>query len=247
LYQDFSDRVPARAARSGLPIRLGIAHIATAAAGLHNHDAKMSDARRALLLNAPSTDQRLRSPAGRCDRGELMSWVIDKVHSHVGFTVKHLMVTTVRGQFRDYSGSARLDSKDFARSTFEGEIEVASIDTGNADRDKHLRTNDFFDAENHPKITFKSTSISPKSEGEFVINGDITIRGVTKPIALDVEYLGTSKNLSGQTVAGLSVRGTVNRKDFGVNFNAVLEAGGLAVSEKVKLELDVELTQTQDA
>jgi polyisoprenoid-binding protein YceI len=171
-----------------------------------------------------------------------MAWVLDTAHTHVGFTVKHMMVTTVRGQFKSYSGKIALDPKDFAKSSFEGDIDVASVDTGNADRDKHLRTNDFFDAEKFPKITFKSTKIAAKGEGEFSVTGEINIRGVSKPITLDVEYLGTSKNPYGKTVAGISARGTVNRKDFGVSFNAVLEAGGVAVSEQVKLELDIELT-----
>jgi polyisoprenoid-binding protein YceI len=155
------------------------------------------------------------------------------------------MVTTVRGQFKEYAGTVDLDPQDFAHSKFEGEIDVASIDTGNADRDKHLRTNDFFDAEHHPKISFKSTRIEAKGEGEFIVTGEITIRGVTKPISLEVEYLGTSKNPWGKTVAGISARGTINRKDFGVNFNAVLETGGVAVAEKVKLEIDVEATLSE--
>ena len=169
-----------------------------------------------------------------------MAWQIDTVHTHIGFSVRHMMVTTVRGQFKSYRGNVQLDDKDFTRSSFQGEIDVASIDTGNDDRDNHLRTNDFFDAANYPKITFKSSRIEAKSEGEYVVHGDITIRGITKPIALEVEYLGTSKNPYGKTVAGFSARGTLNRKDFGVNFNAVLETGGVAVAETVKLELDVE-------
>jgi polyisoprenoid-binding protein YceI len=156
------------------------------------------------------------------------------------------MVATVRGQFKNYRGSVRLDPKDFTRSRFEGEIDVASIDTDNVDRDNHLRTNDFFDAQNHPKITFKSTRIEVKDAGEYLVHGDLTIRGVTKPVALDVEFLGTSKNPYGKTVAGFNARGTINRKDFGVNFNALLETGGVAVSEKVKLEVDVEVTQVED-
>jgi polyisoprenoid-binding protein YceI len=170
-----------------------------------------------------------------------MSWIIDNVHTHVGFSVKHMMVTTVRGQFREYRGTLALDTADFTRSSFEGEIDVASIDTGNGQRDDHLRTNDFFDAPNHPKITFKSTSIEPKGDGEYVVHGDLTIRGVTKPVTFDVEFHGTSKNPWGKTVAGLSARGTVNRKDFGVSYNALLEAGGVAVGEKVKIEIDAEL------
>lgn len=169
-----------------------------------------------------------------------MSWVIDTVHSHVGFSVKHMMVATARGQFKSYTGRVNLDLEDFSRSTFEGEIDVASIDTGNADRDNHLRTNDFFDVPNHPTITFKSTAIESKGDGEFVVHGDLTIRGVTQNVPLEVEYHGTSKNPYGQTVAGISVRGTINRKDFGVSFNSVLETGGVAVGEKVKLELDLE-------
>ena len=175
-----------------------------------------------------------------------MSWILDTVHSHVGFSVKHMMVATARGQFKTYSGKLNLDEKDFTRSTFEGEIDVASIDTGNADRDNHLRNNDFFDAPNHPKITFKSGTIEKKSDGEYTVHGDLTIRGVTKPVALDVEYVGTSTTLRGGTVTGFSVRGTINRKDFGVNFNAVLETGGVALAEKVKIELDLEATQVED-
>jgi polyisoprenoid-binding protein YceI len=178
-----------------------------------------------------------------------MSWSIDTVHTHVGFSVKHMMVATVRGQFKSYAGTLRLDPKDFSRSKFEGEIDVASIDTGNADRDAHLRSNDFFDAPNHPKITFKSTRIEPtdKGDGEYLVHGDLTIRGVTKPVALEVEFHGTSKNPYGKTVAGLSARGTINRKDFGVAFNAVLETGGVAVADKVKLEVDLEAAWAEDA
>ncbi len=170
-----------------------------------------------------------------------MGFKVDTIHTHVGFSVKHLMVTTVRGQFRSYRGSVKLDPKDFSKSSFEGEIDVASVDTGNEDRDNHLRTNDFFDVANHPKITFKSTKIVLKDGGEYTVTGDFTMRGVTKPISFDVEFLGVSKNPYGKTVAGLSAKATINRKDFGVNFNAVLEAGGLAISENVKVEIDVEL------
>ena len=169
----------------------------------------------------------------------MTTWKLDSAHTQVNFSAKHMMVTTVRGQFKAYRGTLKLDPSDFARSRFEGEIDVASIDTGNPDRDAHLRANDFFDVASHPKITFKSTRIEPKDDA-YVVHGDLTIRGVTRPVALDVEFLGTSKNPYGKTVAGLSVRGTVNRKDFGVSFNALLETGGVAVGEKVKLEVDVE-------
>ncbi len=176
-----------------------------------------------------------------------MTWTLDTVHTHVGFSVKHLMISTVRGQFKSYRGVVDLDAQDFTRSTFSGEVDVASIDTGNADRDTHLRSNDFFDAPNHPLITFRSGRIERKGDEAFAVHGDLTIRGVTREVALEVEFLGTSKSPYGQTVAGFSARGVINRKDFGVNFNAVLETGGVALSEKVKIEIDVEAVQQPTA
>jgi polyisoprenoid-binding protein YceI len=174
-----------------------------------------------------------------------MFWTLDNLHTHVGFAVKHMMVTTVRGQFKQYSGTLDLDPDDFTKSKFEGEIDVASIDTGNSQRDDHLRTNDFFDAPNHPKITFKSTRIEKKGGDEYVVHGDLTMRGVTKPITLDVEFHGVAKNMHGKTVAGLGATGTINRKDFGVNFNALLEGGGVALGEKVKIEIDAEVLASE--
>lgn len=176
-----------------------------------------------------------------------MAWSIDVVHTHIGFSAKHMMVSTVRGQFREYRGTVTIDPTDFTRSSFEGEIDVASIDTGVAQRDDHLRNSDFFDAPNHPKILFKSTRVEAKGDNEYVVHGDITIRGVQKPIALAVEFHGTSKNPWGKTVSGLSARTTINRKDFGVSYNALLEAGGVAVSEKVKIELEAEFVAEEAA
>lgn len=175
-----------------------------------------------------------------------MTWSIDIVHTHVGFSVKHMMVSTVRGQFREFRGTVNLDPTDFLRSTFEGEVDVASIDTGVAQRDHHLRTGDFFDVANHPKILFKSTGIEAKGD-HYLVHGDLTIRGVQKPVALEVEFHGTSKNPQGKTVSGLTARATINRRDFGVSYNALLETGGVAVSEKVKLELEAEFAAEQAA
>ena len=173
----------------------------------------------------------------------MTTWNIDAVHTHIGFSVRHMMVSTVRGQFKGYSGKVTLDPNDFSKSTIEGEVEVKSIDTGNEQRDRHLRTNDFFDVEHHPKITFKSTKIEAKGDGAFVVHGDLQIRGVTKNVALQTEFHGTSKNpQSGKVVTGLHAATTVNRKDFGVVYNAVLETGGVAISEKVKIEIDAEFT-----
>ena len=171
-----------------------------------------------------------------------MTWQIDAVHTHIGFSVKHMMVSTVRGSFKSYSGTLSLDPADFTRSTIEGEVEVASIDTGVAQRDDHLRTNDFFDAPNHPKILFKSTKIEAKGEGAYVVTGDFTLRGVTRSVAFDVEFNGTSKNPWGKTVSGLSATTTINRSDFGVSYNAALEVGGVLIGEKVKVEIEAEFT-----
>ena len=171
-----------------------------------------------------------------------MPWQIDTVHTHVGFSVKHMMVSTVRGQFKQFTATLGLDTADFARSTFTAEIDVASIDTANEQRDGHLRTNDFFDVANHPKITFVSTGIVAKGDGAYTLHGDLTLRGVTQPVALDVEFHGTNKNPWGKTVAGFSATGAVNRADFGLTYNAALELGGVLIGEKVKLEIEVEAT-----
>jgi len=168
-----------------------------------------------------------------------MRWTVDPVHSHVGFSVRHMMVTTVRGTFSTYSGTFELDPADFTKSTISGQIEVASIDTKNADRDNHLRTDEFFDAANHPTISFTSTRIEAKGDA-YVVHGDLTLRGVTKPVALDVEFAGATKNPYGQTIIGVSATGAINRRDFGVKYNALLETGGVAVSEKVKIEIEVQ-------
>jgi polyisoprenoid-binding protein YceI len=168
-----------------------------------------------------------------------MVWVIDPVHSHVGFAVRHMMVTTVRGSFTSWRGKLILDKNDLTRSSVEAEIDVNSVSTQNPDRDNHLRTGDFFDAEHHPKISFKSTRIEKKGDG-YVVHGDLTLRGVTRAIALDVEYGGISKNTFNKMVAGFSATTTIRRQDFGVNFHQVLETGGVAVGDKVRIELDVQ-------
>ncbi|MBL9038077.1 MAG: polyisoprenoid-binding protein [Archangium sp.] len=176
-----------------------------------------------------------------------MAWNIDPVHTHVGFSVKHLMVSTVRGQFKKYAGTLNLDPKDFTKSSFAAQIDVASIDTENKDRDAHLRTNDFFDAANHPLITFTSTRIEAKGGSEYTMWGDLTIRGVTKEVPLAVEFNGTAKSPFGTTVFGLSARGSVIRKDFGVSFNAALETGGVVVGDKVNLEIELEATEVAES
>jgi polyisoprenoid-binding protein YceI len=171
-----------------------------------------------------------------------MPYTIDPVHSHVGFSVRHLMIATVRGRFTRYEGTANLDASDFTKSTFTGEIDATSIDTGNEQRDGHLKSPDFFDVAQFPKITFKSTSVA-KLGDHFTVTGDLTMRGVTKSITLEVEYAGVVTNpRTGAKPAGFSARGELNRKDFGISFNVPMD-GGFMVSETVKLALDFEAAQ----
>ena len=171
-----------------------------------------------------------------------MTWSIDRAHTRLGFAVRHMMISTVRGEFQEYSGTVELNPDDFTQSRFEGEVEVASITTRNEQRDNHLRTNDFFDVPNHPKLSFKSTAIERKGD-DYVVKGDLTIRGTTKEVAFDVEFAGAVVGFGGKRSAGFSATATINRRDFGVNFGAVLEAGGLVVADKVKLELEVEVVE----
>lgn len=175
-----------------------------------------------------------------------MGWNLDSTHSRVGFAVRHMMVSTVRGEFKKFGGTLQLDEQDFTRSKIIGEVEVASIDTGVKDRDDHLRSADFFDVANHPVIRFESRRIEHKGGSEYRIIGDLTIRGVTREVVLDAEYGGIQKNPWGQTVTGLSATGKIDRRDFGLTWNAVLETGGVVVADTVKLELEFEAVQVAE-
>jgi polyisoprenoid-binding protein YceI len=168
------------------------------------------------------------------------TWTLDPAHSSVGFTVRHMMVSKVRGKFTDYTADI-VTGADPLQSSVNATIQMASIDTGDEGRDGHLRTNDFFDIEAHPTMTFTSTGITG-SGSDFKIAGDLTIKGVTKPVVFDLEYGGTGKDPWGNTRSGFTVTGSIDRKDFGMGFNAVLETGGIMVGEKVSIELDIEAT-----
>lgn len=170
----------------------------------------------------------------------MATWVVDGSHSEVGFSVRHMMIATVKGRFSKVEGTLQFDPENLAGATFEGKIEVASIDTRDAQRDGHLRTGDFFDAENHPYITFTNAKVTKVDGNEFTLVGDLSIRGVTKTVTLAGEFNGTNVDPWGNTKAGFSATGKINRKEFGVNWNAVLEAGGVMVSDEVKLSLDLE-------
>ena len=172
--------------------------------------------------------------------GELTGdYTIDPAHSRIGFVARHAMVTKVRGSFNDFEGKAYLDASDPAKSRVEVVIQAASIDTRNADRDNHLRSNDFFDMEKYPTIAFSSNSVEPLSDENYRVTGDLTIKGVTKPVAIDFEYAGSATDPFGNLRVGLEGSVVINRKDWGVAWNAPLETGGLLVGEKVTLEFEV--------
>lgn len=168
------------------------------------------------------------------------TWVVDKSHSEVTFDVRHMM-SKVRGRFDDFSGTIVADPAKPAASSVEFTIKSASINTNTPDRDKHLRTADFFDAEKYPEITFKSTSIAPtKTKDRYSVTGDLTIHGVTKRVTLPVQFLGAQKDPWGNTKAGFSLETTINRKDYGVNWNKALDNGGVLVGEDVHIEINLE-------
>ena len=167
------------------------------------------------------------------------TFTIDPTHSRIGFVARHAMVTKVRGAFTEFSGSATLDATNPEASSAELTIAVASIDTANAQRDEHLRTNDFFDAPTYPEITFRSTGVEVLGADAFALTGDLTIKGTTKPVTVEFEHTGVATDPYGNLRAGFEGKAVINRKDWGVNWNAALETGGVLVSEKITLEFDV--------
>ncbi len=170
-------------------------------------------------------------------------WVLDPSHSEITFKVKHMMFTNVSGKFDTFQATAESDSDNFENARFDFQAETTSINTGNADRDNHLRGGDFFDAEQFPQLTFKSTAFKQKSGDDYTLTGDLSLHGVTKSISLDVEFGGLAQDPWGNTKAGLSATGKLNRKDFGLNWNAALEAGGVLVGEEVKLHIELQFVK----
>lgn len=166
------------------------------------------------------------------------TYVIDPAHSEVGFVARHAMVTKVRGRFHEVSGSITV-AEDFASSSATATMQAASVDTGNADRNAHLHSADFFDVANHPEIAFVSTAIKDVDGDEFVLVGDLTIMGITHPVELAVEYEGTAQDPFGNVRAGFSATTVVERERWGLTWNAALEAGGVLVSKKITLNLDI--------
>lgn len=167
------------------------------------------------------------------------TWKIDPAHSEVAFSVRHLMIAKVRGVFEDFDVTI-VTPEDPKQATIEAVIDVASVNTGQPDRDNHLRTSDFFLVEEHPKMVFTSTSIQADGDN-FTVEGDLTMRGVTKPVTLKGEFGGVIVDPYGQTRAGATATTTLNRHDFGVSWNAALEAGGMTLGDNVKVEIDLQV------
>ena len=176
-----------------------------------------------------------------------MAWQIDSAHSHIQFSVRHMMLAKVRGEFDKFSGTITLDEANPAASTVDVQIEAASINTREAQRDGHLKSPDFFDAATYPYLTFKSKRVDVKGASNAIIIGDLTIRDVTKEVALKVEYMGQSKTPFGTTNAGFEATTKINRKDFGLTWNAVLETGGVAVGDEISVSIDLELVKQPEA
>lgn len=170
-------------------------------------------------------------------------WAIDPTHTEVGFKVKHMMFTNVSGKFGTFDGSMETQDEDFTTANIEFSADVNSITTGNDDRDAHLRSGDFFDTEQFPKLQFKATGFEKKNEEDYTLTGDLTIRDITKPVKLDVEYGGLMKDPWGNLKAGFSINGKFNRKDYGLTWNAALEAGGVLVSDEVRVNIELQLVK----
>jgi polyisoprenoid-binding protein YceI len=173
----------------------------------------------------------------------MATYKIDAMHSEIKFRVKHLMISNVTGEFKTFDATIKAQNEDFSDAKISFEADVNSISTGQEQRDGHLKSDDFFNTEQFPKMTFKSTSVTPAGEGELLVKGDLTIRDVTKEIELKAEVGGTMVDFYGQTKVGFDIVGTIKRKDFNLKWNGVTEAGGVVVSDDVKLVLAVQFAK----
>ena len=167
------------------------------------------------------------------------TYTVDPSHSRIGFVARHAMVTKVRGSFNEFEATAQVDAEDISRSTAQVTINVDSIDTRNEQRDGHLRSNDFLDIANHPQITFATTSVTPVSDEVVRVTGDLTIKGVTRPVTVDFTFEGAATDPFGNQRVGFEGSVVINRKDWGITWNAALEAGGVLVSDKITLEFEI--------
>ncbi len=171
-------------------------------------------------------------------------WSIDAAHSEIGFKIKHLMVTNVRGQFKEYDASIYTTGEDFLSAEIDFWLNPSSISTGDVRRDEHLKGPDFFEADKFKEITFTANTLERVSGDEYAMHGDLTIKGITKRIKLDVEFNGVNRDPYGNHKAGFTITGKINRKDWGLNWNAALEAGGVLVGEEVVINCEVQLVRS---
>ncbi len=167
-------------------------------------------------------------------------WTVDNMHSEIGFKVKHMMITNVSGNFTDFSADATTQGDDFSTAQFNFSAAINSINTGVADRDAHLKADDFFNAEVYPSMTFKSSEVVKKSDDEFKLIGDLTIRDTTKKVELDVDFGGIVVDPYGQTKAGLTISGKIKRSEFGLKWSAVTEAGSIVLSDDIRLNSEIQ-------
>lgn len=174
-------------------------------------------------------------------------WKIDPAHSEVNFKVKHLVVSTVRGQFDDFEATIETEKEDFSDAKIEFEAVTDSINTRNSDRDAHLKSPDFFDSENYGKISFVSSTVEKVSDYELKVKGNLSIRGITREVTLDVIYNGIVEGMGGSEVAGFEISTKLNRFDYGLKWNALTEAGGVVVSNEVKIEILAEFNKVNEA
>jgi len=170
-------------------------------------------------------------------------WVIDPMHSEVQFKVKHLVISTVSGFFKSFTGELITDGDDFENAEIDFTLDIDSIDTNQSQRDEHLKSPEFFDAATYPKISFKSTSFAKTDDDEFALKGDLTIKDVTKPVSLAVEFGGSAADFYGNTKAGFEISGKINRKEFGLTWDGVTEAGSIVVGEDIKLLINVQFAK----
>lgn len=170
-------------------------------------------------------------------------WVLDPTHSELSFKIKHLMISNISGSFQQFQVAVETQDDDFSTAQIQVTAEIASIHTNNEQRDHHLRNSDFFEAETYPQLRFQSTKIEKLSDDTFTVYGDLMMKGVSKPVKLSVEYSGVTKDPWGGVRAGYTISGKLNRSDWGINFNGVLETGGVALGEEVKLTSEIQLVK----
>jgi polyisoprenoid-binding protein YceI len=171
------------------------------------------------------------------------NWNLDPTHSEIGFKVKHLMITNVSGSFGKFNATVSTEGDDFGTASIEFNADIDSINTGNEQRDGHLKSGDFFDAAAHPQLTFVSSKLEKKDDENYVVHGDLTMHGVTKPVSLNAEFGGIGKDPWGNEKAGFSINGKINRTDFNLTWNAPIETGGVLVSEEVKINGEIQLVR----